>query len=205
MAWRDATTRPSSKRQRAILQAALASFEEVGYDALTIEDIRRRSAASIGSIYHHFGGKAGIAASLYAEGLADYQQGLLAHMARARTARTLIEGIVGYHLRWAQANSAWARYLLHARQLDAVAAIEVPLRERNAAFLQQALTLVKPYMASGEIARLPAEILFALLLGPAQEFLRLWLSRRAELTLEQARKLLTAAAWKAVQPGEGHR
>ena len=192
-------------RRRVILEAALASFAELGYDALTIEDIRRRSGASIGSIYHHFGGRAGIAAALYAEGLADYQSALLAHMARARTARTLIEGIVQQHLRWAQANSAWARYLLRTRHLDAVAAIEVPLRERNVSFLRQALALMKPHVERGEIARLPAEILLALVLGPAQEFLRLWLSGGTEVSLEQARPLLAAAAWKAVQPAAERR
>jgi AcrR family transcriptional regulator len=199
MGSREVEQRIPSKRQRVILHAALASFEELGYDASTIEDIRRRSAASIGSIYHHFGGKAGIAAALYEQGLSDYQQGLLARMARARTARTLVEGIVLHHLGWAEANPDWARYLLHMRRLDAVAAIEIPLRRRNAAFLREALTLFEPHVQRGEIRRLPAEILLSAVLGPAQEFLRLWLSGRAELTLARARRLLADAAWRAVR------
>jgi len=188
-------------RRRQILQAALACFEALGYEASTIEDIRRRSRASIGSIYHHFGGKAGIASALYAEGLADYQAGLLARMRRARGARTLIKAVVRHHIDWAEANPAWARYLMETRRLEAVAAIEVRLREINQAFVREAITLIRPHMDRGEITPLPLEILLPLVFGPPQEFLRLWFTGRTELGLRQARELLAEAAWKSVQPG----
>jgi AcrR family transcriptional regulator len=192
--------RERTGRRREILQASLASFEELGYEASTIEDIRRRSRASIGSIYHHFGGKAGIASALYAEGLADYQAGLLARMRRARSARALIKAVVRHHLDWAEANPAWARYLMGMRRLEAVAAIEVRLRELNQDFVREAVALIRPHMDRGEIAALRLEILLALLFGPAQEFLRLWFAERTDLGLRQARELLAEAAWKSVQP-----
>ena len=188
-------------RRRQILQAALASFEELGYDASTIEDVRRRSRASIGSIYHHFGGKAGIAAALYAEGLEDYQAGLLARMRRSRSARALIKAVVRHHLDWAEANPAWARYLMGMRRLEAVAAIEVRLREINRGFVRESVALIRPRMDAGEIAPLRFDILLALLFGPAQEFLRLWSAGRTDLGLRQARELLAEAAWKSVRPG----
>jgi AcrR family transcriptional regulator len=182
------------------LQAALASFEELGYEDSTIEDIRRRSRASVGSIYHHFGGKAGMASALYAEGLADYQAGLLVRMRRSRSARGLIKGVVRHHLDWAEANPAWARYLMGMRRLEAVAAIEVRLREINQGFIGEAIALIRPHMDEGEIAPLRLEILLALLLGPAQEFLRLWFSGRTDLGLRRARELLAEAAWKSLRP-----
>jgi AcrR family transcriptional regulator len=192
--------RGRSGRRREILQAALACFEQLGYDASTIEDIRRRSRASVGSIYHHFGGKAGIAAALYAEGLEDYQAGLLARMRRSRSARALIKAVVRHHLDWAEANPAWARYLMEMRGLEAVAAIEVRLREINRGFVQESVALIRPRMDGGEIAALRFDILLALLFGPAQEFLRLWLAGRTDLALRQARELLAEAAWKSVRP-----
>jgi AcrR family transcriptional regulator len=57
------------ERQEAILSAALECFTSRGFAATTVEEIRRRSGASIGSIYHHFGGKEGLAAELCVEGL----------------------------------------------------------------------------------------------------------------------------------------
>ena len=193
-------SRARTARRREILQAALACFEELGYEASTIEDIRRRSGASIGSIYHHFGGKAGIASALYAEGLEDYQAGLLARMRRSRSARALVKAVVRHHLDWAEAKPAWARYLMGMRRLEAVAAIELRLREINQGFVREAGALIRPCMDEGEIARLPFEVLLSSLFGPAQEFLRLWLSGRTDLGLRQARELLAKAAWKSVQP-----
>jgi hypothetical protein len=55
-------------------------------------------------------------------------------------------------------------------------------------------------MDAGEIEPLPIEILLASLIGPAQEFLRLWFSGRADLGLRQARELLAEAAWRSVRP-----
>lgn len=43
--------------QQRILDAAAAVFREHGFTAATIGDVVSASGASIGSIYHHFGGK----------------------------------------------------------------------------------------------------------------------------------------------------
>ena len=52
----------TSARQEAILDAALKLFNRHGYAATSIDDLRKASRASVGSIYHHFGGKEGVAA-----------------------------------------------------------------------------------------------------------------------------------------------
>ncbi|MBI3217293.1 MAG: TetR/AcrR family transcriptional regulator [Mycobacterium sp.] len=69
--------------QERILQAATAVFRENGYSAATIGDVVVAAGASIGSIYHHFGGKselflaineqmaAGVATRIDAAGSAD--------------------------------------------------------------------------------------------------------------------------------------
>jgi AcrR family transcriptional regulator len=65
---------PRNDRRRAdILAAALECFTRSGYEATRIEDIRSRSGASIGSIYHHFGSKERIAAVLHVEAIRAYQ------------------------------------------------------------------------------------------------------------------------------------
>ncbi|WP_228145041.1 TetR/AcrR family transcriptional regulator, partial [Acinetobacter baumannii] len=45
---------------------------ESGVEATTIEMIRDRSGASIGSLYHHFGNRERIIAALYLEGIGEY-------------------------------------------------------------------------------------------------------------------------------------
>lgn len=56
-------------RQR-ILEAARHLFTERGYFNTSLQDIRRASGLSIGSIYHHFSGKEQIARDLFYDTLA---------------------------------------------------------------------------------------------------------------------------------------
>ena len=74
-------------RRQVILDAALEAFAERGTAAATVDDVRRRSGASVGSIYHHFGDKEGLAAALYVEGLRSYQEGLPGGAAPRRRTR----------------------------------------------------------------------------------------------------------------------
>ena len=54
-----------------LLAAALAVFNEVGINAASIHDICRRAHVSIGSAYHHFGSKQGLADALLVDGLRE--------------------------------------------------------------------------------------------------------------------------------------
>ena len=56
------TTKES--RRQAILEAALTCFTSKGFTETTMEDIRKLSGASTGSIYHHFENKEMLARSL---------------------------------------------------------------------------------------------------------------------------------------------
>mgnify|MGYP006202907829 CR=1 FL=1 len=60
--------------KRDIFRKALRLFNEQGIEATTIEMIRDRSGASIGSLYHHFGNKERIIGALYLAGTAQYAE-----------------------------------------------------------------------------------------------------------------------------------
>src|SRR5690242_10873129 len=95
-----------SERREAILDVALELFLAEDSDA-TIEEICRRSGASNGSVYHHFGSKDGIAAELTARFLGDYQEGFVAALQDGG-----VQGAVAHHLRWVVAHPDRARFLL---------------------------------------------------------------------------------------------
>src|SRR5690348_10624959 len=86
----------SARRRTAILAAALACFQAKGVRATTIDDVHRQAGVSVGSIYHHFASKEQLARTVYVEGLRAYQSALLQDLARYRTARAGIEGIIGF-------------------------------------------------------------------------------------------------------------
>src|SRR5712691_4945282 len=119
MAVRAAAT---TARRSAILDAALRLFTRKGFAATSIDDLRQSSGASVGSIYHHFGGKAGVAAALYAETLGDYQQGVLDQVRAKPSARQGVEGIVRHHLAWIVSHPDEARFLFGMRSAEVLLA-----------------------------------------------------------------------------------
>jgi AcrR family transcriptional regulator len=189
----------ATERKEAVLEAALACFEELGYDATTVEDIRARSGASIGSIYHHFGSKEGIAAALYVETLEKYHAGMRGRAAAARSARAFVRGIVQYHLDWAAEHPARARYLHLMRRAESVREIEPSLRESTKEFLRELKAHADRWVERGELLDLPSLVFVAVVIGPAQELFRHWAAGRSRLDLASVRDPLADAAWRAVR------
>ena len=58
---------PRPDTRYLVLDSALTLFTERGYFSTSVHDIGRAAGVSIGSIYHHFGDKEGIAGALYAQ------------------------------------------------------------------------------------------------------------------------------------------
>lgn len=194
--------RTTAARRQAILDAALPVFLAHGVAGASIDEIRMRSGASIGSIYHHFDGKQGIAAALYLEALASYQRGSLATLRPRRSARAGVEAVVRHHLDWVAAHPDLARYLLASREAEVALASERLLRELNGAFFAAVADWVRPHVARGALRDLRPDLFHALWLGPSQELARSWLAGRTTGRLERAAPTLAAAAWRSLKPEE---
>jgi AcrR family transcriptional regulator len=188
-----------AQRPAAILAAALECFTQDGFAATTIEDIRERSGASIGSIYHHFGGKEALAAELYVEGLRGYQDGLLRALERHRDAEAGIHALVRHHLRWVQGNPHLAQFLANRRETELRAATEARVRALNRVFLPRVAAWVERHVQAGALRALPFDLWEPVLLGPSQELARLWLAGRTRITLRGAERDLAETTWRAVK------
>ncbi len=192
-------TAARGKRQEAILSAALDCFSEQGFAATTVEEIRKRSGASIGSIYHHFGGKEGLAAELYVEGLRAYQTGLLEALERKPDAEASIRALVRHHLRWVEGNPKLAKFLMGRRETELRLATETRMRELNRDFFPRVKAWMERHVQGEALRPLPADLWEPLLLGPSQEFARLWLAGRTRISLRRAERELSEATWNAVR------
>jgi AcrR family transcriptional regulator len=190
-------TNSTAARRQAVLEAALDAFAEHGFSAAGIEDVRRRSGASVGSIYHHFGGKDGLAAELYVGGLRSYQEGLLGALEQSDGARDGVEAAVRHHLGWIAEHPKLARFMFE----NSVATPE--LREQNRRFFGAVHDWLARHADSGEIRRLPRDVYYALLIGPSQELARHWLAGRVDLPLEDAAEELAHAAWMSLRNDQG--
>jgi AcrR family transcriptional regulator len=188
-------------RRAQIIAAALAAFTENGVAGTSIEEIRRRSGASVGSIYHHFGDKDGLAGTLYLEGLASYQEGFLAVLSRADSSRAGVEGVVRHHLAWVASNRELARFLLLGRDASTVVATAGDLREQNRRFFAAVRRWTAPRVTAGELRDLSPPVLTALWIGPSQELSRHWLGGR-QIDLGDATEVLASAAWRSLKKEE---
>ncbi len=187
-------------RRGEILAAALRCFTRSGYARASIADVVRESGASVGSIYHHFGGKEELAAALYVEGLADYHRGLLRTLRREHdTSEATIKAIVRHHLAWVKRNRELARFLFTSRDPEVEGATFDQLRGRNRALFQSVKRALDPWVEAGDVQDLPIALLYPIVLGPSQEFSRHWVAGRVKQSIDAAEPVLAEAAWKAVR------
>ncbi|MCD9154510.1 TetR/AcrR family transcriptional regulator [Aeromicrobium duanguangcaii] len=95
------STRPSGRRwakteetRRQVLEAAADVFIEQGYTQAGISDVVERAGSSVGSVYHHFGGKAELYTALwedYVARLARAAAGAVADMRNSGTTDPLAQ------------------------------------------------------------------------------------------------------------------
>lgn len=193
--------RASEERRQQIMQAALECFLDRGIAATTIDAIRDRSGASVGSICHHFGTKEELAGALFVEGLRRLNAGMASEVTRHRSARAGIEAGVRYHVRWFAENPDWGRFLLHMRESELLEKTVESTREVRRTEILRLVDWLHPFVEQGEVNELPVSLLVALWGGPAQEYCRQWLSGIATTPPERAIPILARAAWRALSDG----
>jgi len=190
---------PAEQRRREILDAALACFLKDGVAATTIEQIRRASSASHGSIYHLFRSKDEIALTLFVEGMQAYQTKMLAALEKTSTAKECIRAIISMHLNDVADDPALALYLTRLGMADDIGEISDRYRTLNDEFARAVWSHLKPFVDRGELIRLPPELYFSLIIGPATHLSRNWLRGRIEHNLTAAADELAEAAWKSLR------
>jgi AcrR family transcriptional regulator len=90
---RKTTSRPSAnawqwsrtaETRRGMLKAAREVFTERGFADASVADVVERAGSSVGSLYHHFGGKAELFLALWEDHQAAHEEGAATAVAGAR-------------------------------------------------------------------------------------------------------------------------
>jgi AcrR family transcriptional regulator len=76
----------TAETQRALLDAAREVFTEQGFADASIADVVERAGSSVGSLYHHFGGKAELFIALWQDYQHAQEEAASAAVAQARAA-----------------------------------------------------------------------------------------------------------------------
>ena len=192
------TTKDS--RRQAILEAALTCFASKGFTETTMEDIRKLSGASTGSIYHHFSNKELLARALYLEGRSSLNAALSASLT-GNSLREGIEAMIHAYLGWFEQHADLGQYILQAGDSEYLSAYVKVLRQKTRTMLptenlsERLLQWLAPYISDGSVASLPRSLYLPLIIGPSREFVRIWLRTRQPAEIQEAREPLAKAAW----------
>jgi len=195
----------TESRRKAILQAALKSFSTKGFTETTMEDIRRLSGASTGSIYHHFENKEMLAQALYLEGRSDLNAALLASIID-RQPREGIKALVYAYIDWFEQHPDLGQYIMQADSTEYLGSYVKVFRQKillafpNENLTQQFFDWLVPYIEDGTIARFPRNLYVPLAIGPSREYVRRWLRMRLTEEIQEAREYLAESAWKVLSP-----
>lgn len=193
------TTPPDSATRQRVLDAAAAICAASGASSLSIAGLTESSGVSNGSIYHHFGSREGVIASLVLDAFSSYQAGLLSVLAEhPDDAQAGIEAMVRYHLNWMEAHPDLARLLVDQRDHVAEGPEGGRLRDQNRQFFAEVKAWLDGRAAAGQIEEVSIDLAHALVFAPAQEISRHWLSGRLKQKPGRHADRLAEAAWAAI-------
>ncbi|BCL81477.1 transcriptional regulator [Ktedonobacteria bacterium brp13] len=196
---------PTEARRKAILEAALACFASKGFTETTMEDIRKLSGASTGSIYHHFANKEMLARALYLEGRNSLNAALSTSIT-TNDLRTGIKTLICAYLDWFERHADLGQYVMQASDSEYLGAYVKVLRQKTMTtlpmenFPEQFFHWLTPAIDNGSVVRLPKALYSPLVIGPSREFVRLWLRTRVAADIQEAREPLADAAWLVLAP-----
>jgi AcrR family transcriptional regulator len=190
----------TAETQRALLDAAREVFVEQGFADASIAEVVRRAGSSVGSLYHHFGGKSELFIALWQQHQAAHEEAASTAVAKAKRAgvadpfelfsagaRAFLEG-------------SWERRDLAMLFLngDSPTGFEVMKRRRGHEWIVQNDTLLK--LSENSFDRLYATILTSLIGEGAREVAASSNRRQAnkviDAVIEYARRLMVGGPWK---------
>lgn len=186
-------------RRQEILDAALALVDGGGLTALTMGRLAAASGASNGSIYHHFGSRAGVLTALYRDSFSRCVAALAVALDDRPAARVVPE-LAERFLDWVAEHPTRARFLYTASAApDLSAAADEVQRHKSDVFAPVAAWMTQRAEA-GELRRLPVWALDPVVMGPAHECARRFLAAPDAFDLAAARGVVAEATWAMVRP-----
>lgn len=181
--------------REAVLRTALQLFTEQGYFNTSVHDIARTAKVSIGSIYHYFKDKEGIAKALFDQ--------LVTRMGAAfdtiedahKTTYDRCRAVVELLFKMAEEEPAVMMYMLHAQHQEFMPG-EMPVCSSRP--FTQMRAMVGTGMATGEVRRMDPLIAATCLFGGPIRLISLRLDGILKNPLPQYLDEVWSASWRSV-------
>ena len=188
----------TSELKSRVMEVALGHFSEVGIERTNVSNILNDSGCSVGSLYHHFGNKEGIAEALFIDGVNQFNSRLLEALLPRRTASNGIKAIVTFCCEWVTDQPELAGFLL-SREVTLSDNAKLELRKMDREFGQSIYDWFVPHVKSGALLELPTSMYVPLICGSTLEYSRLWISGRNNRSPGAVASILAEAAWQSVK------
>jgi len=185
--------------QRALLDAAREVFTSRGFSEASIAEVVERAGSSVGSLYHHFGGKSELFLALWQEHQLAHEQAASEAVAAARKAGVTDPRELFTAGARAFLQGSWQRRDLALLFLsgDGPPGFEVMQRQRSHEWVSQNDALL--HLPDTALDRLYASVLTSLIGEGAREVATSASRRQADkiidAVLEYARRLMASGPW----------
>jgi AcrR family transcriptional regulator len=194
----------TAQTQRALLDAAREVFAEQGFSDASIADVVDRAGSSVGSLYHHFGGKSELFIALWQEHQLGHEEAASKAVAQARQAGVTDPGELFATGARAFLQGSWQRRDLALLFLsgDAPPGFEVMQRRRGREWVGQNDALLN--LPDTALDRLYTAALTSLIGEGAREVAASRTRRQADkiidAVVEYARRLMADGPWQPPGP-----
>jgi AcrR family transcriptional regulator len=197
----------TAQTQRALLEAAREIFTEQGFAEASIADVVERAGSSVGSLYHHFGGKSELYVALWQEHQQAHEEAASKAVATARQA-----GVTDATELFSAGTRAFLEGSWQRRDLamlffagDGPPGFEIMKRRRGREWIGQNDALLR--LPDTSLDRLYAAILTNIISEGAREVAMAKTRRQAnqiiDAVIEYSCRLMVDGAWKpAAEPAE---
>lgn len=184
-----------SGAQQKVLAVALHLFTSKGYFNTSVHDIARAAKVSIGSIYHHFQDKEGIAKALFDDLVARMQRELEEIMARHASTHDRCRAVVELLFRMTEEAPEMMSYMLHARHNEFMPG-EMPVcSSKPFATMRQ---MVSDGMERGEVRRMEPIVAATSLFGGPIRMITLRLEDLLERPLPDYLDEVWTSSWRSI-------
>ena len=184
--------------RRSVLRHALTLFNENGVEATTIDDLRRASGQSVGTIYHHFKNKEGVVAALFFAALDDQSRAIADRIAGLADGREMVQALIDAYTAWITNQPECAHFVFVARDSVAQGPHAADLAQRLVARYAPIDAQLAQDAAAGRILPLPVDLIPALVLGATEFYARGWLAGRRQDAPAAHAGRFAMAAWRSL-------
>jgi len=188
-------TKPTNNKQAQILSATLLLFTRKGYFNTSIHDIVRESGISVGSMYHHFRDKEGVASALYHNLLERMSSELTNIMQLHTSAHDRCRAVIELLFDITEQEPEMMEFMLYTKHRDFLPS-EIPVCSSKPFELMR--KMVEQGMASGEIRVMDVMVASTCLYGGSIRMITSRLDGQLPKQLSTYMDEIWTCSWRAV-------